>query len=130
FRRNKALINEFNSPRPGSRDLHFATKYSKSLFTQCLACLWKQHWSYWRNPPYSAVKFLYSTFLAVIIGSMFWDLGSKKGSMYASVFLMGMQSASSVQPVVAVEQTVSYRERAAGMYSAFSFAFGQVIKKK
>ncbi|PHU15683.1 Pleiotropic drug resistance protein 3 [Capsicum chinense] len=32
---------------------------------------------------------------------------------------------SSVMPVVAVERTVFYRERAAGMYSAIPFAFGQ-----
>ncbi|KAM7480400.1 hypothetical protein LguiA_028613 [Lonicera macranthoides] len=137
YRRNKALIKELNTPRPGSQDLYFPTQYSQSFFTQCVACLWKQRWSYWRNPPYTAVRFLFTTFIALMFGTMFWDLGSKRetqqdlfnamGSMYAAVLFLGVQNASSVQPVVAVERTVFYRERAAGMYSALPYAFAQVL---
>ncbi|XP_009596530.1 pleiotropic drug resistance protein 1-like [Nicotiana tabacum] len=136
YRRNKALISELGVPRPGSKDLHFETQYSQSFWTQCMACLWKQHWSYWRNPAYTAVRFIFTTFIALIFGTMFWDLGTKvsksqdllnaMGSMYAAVLFLGVQNASSVQPVVAVERTVFYRERAAGMYSAIPYAFGQV----
>ncbi|KAL7162378.1 hypothetical protein ACSBR2_042793 [Camellia fascicularis] len=137
YRRNKALITELSTPCPGSKDLYFPTQYSKSFFTQCTACLWKQHWSYWRNPPYTAVRFLFTTFIALVFGTLFWDLGSKRttqqdlfnamGSMYTAVLFLGVQNASSVQPVVAVERTVFYRERAAGMYSAMPYAFAQVI---
>lgn len=49
------------------------------------------------------------------------------GSMYAATMFLGVQNASSVQPIVDVERTVFYRERAAGMYSALSYAFAQVI---
>ena len=49
------------------------------------------------------------------------------GSMYAAVLFLGVQNAGSVQPVVDIERTVFYRERAAGMYSALPYAFGQVI---
>ncbi|XP_010249930.1 PREDICTED: pleiotropic drug resistance protein 1-like [Nelumbo nucifera] len=137
YRRNKSLIQELSTPPPGSKDLYFPTKYSQSFFTQCMACLWKQHWSYWRNPPYIAVRFIFTTFIALLFGTIFWDLGSKRsrqqdlfnamGSMYAAVLFLGIQNASSVQPVVAVERTVFYRERAAGMYSALPYAFGQVM---
>lgn len=48
------------------------------------------------------------------------------GSMYAAVLFIGIQNSLSVQPVVGTERMVFYRERAAGMYSAFPFAFGQV----
>lgn len=48
------------------------------------------------------------------------------GSMYASVLFIGVKNATSVQPVVAIERTVFYRERAAGMYSALPYAFAQV----
>ena len=48
------------------------------------------------------------------------------GSMYAAVLFIGVQNATSVQPVVAIERTVFYRERAAGMYSALPYAFAQV----
>ncbi|XP_075514272.1 pleiotropic drug resistance protein 1-like [Primulina tabacum] len=137
YRRNKALINELSIPRPGSKDLYFPAQYSQPFLTQCIACLWKQHLSYWRNPLYSAVRIVYSTFLAIIFGSMFWDIGGKRGteqnlfnamgSMYASVFFLGVQIASSVQPVVSVERTVFYREKAAGLYSALPYAFGQAV---
>ncbi|MBA0602599.1 hypothetical protein Gorai_002774, partial [Gossypium raimondii] len=137
YRRNKALVKELSNPAPGSKDLYFQTRYSQSLLTQCIACLWKQYWSYWRNPPYTAVRFLFTTFIALMFGTIFWDLGSKRtrrqdvfnsmGSMYAAVLFIGFQNAASVQPVVAVERTVFYRERAAGMYSALPYAFGQVV---
>ncbi|GLT80511.1 hypothetical protein SLA2020_519470 [Shorea laevis] len=137
YRRNKELIKELSSPPPGSKDLYFPTRYSQSFFTQCMACLWKQYWSYWRNPPYTAVRFLFTTFIALMFGTIFWNLGSKRtrqqdvlnamGSMYAAVLFIGFQNSASVQPVVAVERTVFYRERAAGMYSAMPYAFGQVV---
>ncbi|OVA06530.1 ABC transporter-like [Macleaya cordata] len=136
YRRNKELIKELSIAPPGSKDLYFPTKYSRSFFTQCMACLWKQYWSYWRNPPYTAVRFFFTTFIALMFGTIFWDLGTKTsrrqdlfnavGSMYAAVLFLGVQNTSSVQPVVAVERTVFYRERAAGMYSALPYAFGQV----
>ncbi|KAK4267500.1 hypothetical protein QN277_024273 [Acacia crassicarpa] len=137
YRRNKQLIEELGKPALGSKDLHFPTQYSQYFLNQCLACLWKQSWSYWRNPPYTAVRFLFTTIIALMFGTIFWDLGSKTsknqdlfnamGSMYTAVLFLGVQNAASVQPVVAIERTVFYRERAAGMYSALPYAFAQVI---
>ncbi|KAK8595090.1 hypothetical protein V6N13_015999 [Hibiscus sabdariffa] len=75
--------------------------------------------------------------IALMFGTLFWDLGTKTkrrqdlanamGSMYAAVLFLGIQNAASVQPVVAVERTVFYRERAAGMYSAMPYAIAQVL---
>lgn len=50
------------------------------------------------------------------------------GSMYAAVLFIGINNCSTVQPVVAIERTVFYRERAAGMYSALPYALAQVKK--
>ncbi|CAD6230895.1 unnamed protein product [Miscanthus lutarioriparius] len=137
YQRNKALIKELSQPAPGSSDLHFSSKYAQSSITQCVACLWKQNLSYWRNPPYNTVRFFFTTIIALLLGTIFWDLGGKMytsqdlmnamGSMYAAVLFIGIMNCTSVQPVVAVERTVFYRERAAGMYSAFPYAFGQVV---
>ncbi|XP_062089780.1 pleiotropic drug resistance protein 1-like isoform X2 [Humulus lupulus] len=137
YKRNKELIKELSTPVPGSKDLYFRTQFSRSFVTQCVACLWKQRQSYWRNPPYTAVRFMFTTFIGLIFGTMFWDLGSKRsskqdltnslGSMYVAVIFIGVQNAGSVQPVVDVERTVFYREKAAGMYSAFPYTFGQVV---
>ncbi|XP_073114916.1 ABC transporter G family member 36 [Elaeis guineensis] len=136
YQRNKNLIKELSTPPPGSSDLYFPSQYSQNFFTQCMANLWKQNLSYWRNPPYTAVRFIFTTIIALWFGTIFWDLGTRRnsqqdlfnamGSMYAAVLFLGVQNASSVQPVVAIERTVFYRERAAGMYSALPYAFGQV----
>nr|POF16092.1 pleiotropic drug resistance protein 1 [Quercus suber] len=137
YRRNKALIKELSAPAPESKDIYYPTKYSRSFFTQCIACLWKQNWSYYRNPPYTAIRFFFTTIIGVMFGTLFWDLGSKiskqqdlfnaMGSMYIAVLFLGVQNSSSVQPVVAVERIVFYREKAAGMYSALAYAFAQVV---
>ncbi|CAN6545234.1 unnamed protein product [Malus baccata var. baccata] len=136
YRRNKALIKELSTPAPGSKALHFPSQYSQPFLTQCIACLWKQHWSYWRNTQYTAIRLIYTTFVALMFGTMFWNLGSKTkkqkdlfnaiGSMYAAVLFLGIKNCTTVQPVVDVERTVFYRERAAGMYSALAYAFAQV----
>ncbi|GLT73000.1 hypothetical protein SLA2020_448900 [Shorea laevis] len=110
FRRNKALLRE-------------------------LTCLWKQHKSYWRNTPYNAVRLVFSTSMAIIFGVIFRGLGSRRrtkqeifnglGAMYSALMFLGPQSAGTVQPVLAAERAVFYRERAAGMYSTLPFAIAQ-----
>ncbi|TQE09771.1 hypothetical protein C1H46_004545 [Malus baccata] len=77
YRRNKELITELSTTASDSKDLHFPTQYSQPFLTQCIACLWKQHWSYWHNPLYTAIKLIYTTFVAMMFGTMFWNLGSK-----------------------------------------------------
>jgi len=49
--------------------------------------------------------------------------------MYASVMFVGITNCATVQPVVAIERTVFYRERAAGMYSVLPYAMAQVRKE-
>lgn len=76
-RRNKALISELSTPPPGSTDLHFPNQYAQSFTTQCMACLWKQHKSYWRNPSYTATRIFFTTVIALIFGTIFLNLGKK-----------------------------------------------------
>uniref|UniRef100_A0A0E0QPX2 ABC transporter domain-containing protein n=1 Tax=Oryza rufipogon TaxID=4529 RepID=A0A0E0QPX2_ORYRU len=135
--RNKNLIKELSTPHDGSSDLLFPTKYSQTFVIQCLACLWKQRLSYWRNPPYIAVNFFFTVVIALLFGTMFWGVGRKRqsqqallsamGSMYSTCFTLGVQNSSSVQPVVNIERTVFYRERASHMYSPLPYALGQVV---
>lgn len=54
------------------------------------------------------------------------DLLNLLGAMYSAVLFLGATNTSGVQPIVAIERTVFYRERAAGMYSALPYAFAQV----
>ncbi|XP_042036050.1 ABC transporter G family member 32-like isoform X2 [Salvia splendens] len=136
YKQNKILVESLSKPDKDTTELNFPSKYSLSYFGQFLACLWKQNLSYWRNPQYTAVRFFYTVIISLMFGTICWKFGSKRetqqdisnamGSMYAAVLFIGITNATSVQPVVYVERFVSYRERAAGMYSALPFALAQV----
>ncbi|KAM7263853.1 hypothetical protein ACFE04_001536 [Oxalis oulophora] len=54
------------------------------------------------------------------------DLLNLLGAVYSAIFFLGATNTTSVQAVVAVERTVFYREKAAGMYSPLPYAFAQV----
>ncbi|XP_030552874.1 ABC transporter G family member 32 isoform X2 [Rhodamnia argentea] len=137
FRHNKELVENLSRPNSSYKELKFPTKYNQSYLEQFIACLWKQNLSYWRNPQYTAVRFFYTVVISLMLGSICWRFGAKRetqqdlfnamGSMYAAVLFIGITNATAVQPVVSIERFVSYRERAAGMYSALSFAFAQVV---
>ncbi|KAL2630297.1 hypothetical protein R1flu_014983 [Riccia fluitans] len=135
--RNKALVEELSVPPPNSKNLKFPTQYSQPFFSQFSSCLWKQYLTYWRSPEYNNVRLFFALGAAVLFGSIFWNLGSKRGeqtnlfsimgAMYGAVLFIGVNNASTVQPLVATERTVFYRERAAGMYSAVPYALAQVL---
>ncbi|KAL5721281.1 Pleiotropic drug resistance protein 2 [Ranunculus cassubicifolius] len=136
YQKTQELIEELNTQKPGSEDHFLPDIFSQSFSTQCMACFWKQHWSYWRNPRYNAIRFLVTIFIGILLGLIFWNQGqniSKQqdllnilGALYTAVFFLGGSNASSVQSVVVVERTVFYRERAAAMYSPLAYAFSQV----
>ncbi|GAB4856416.1 ABC transporter G member 39 [Ancistrocladus abbreviatus] len=136
YRRNQELIVEMSSPAPDSKDLYFPTKYSRPHFAQFKACFWKQYRSYWRNPSYNVIRFFLTVVFGLMFGIIFLNKGQKigkqqdllnlLGALYSAVFFIGATNGQSVQAVVSIERTVFYRERAAGMYSALPYAFGQV----
>ncbi|XP_009141587.1 ABC transporter G family member 39 [Brassica rapa] len=136
YRRNQELIKQLSTPPPGSNDLYFPTKYSQPFWTQTKACFWKQYWSNWRYPQYNAIRFLMTIVIGVMFGLIFWQTGTKIekeqdlnnffGAMYAAILFLGATNAATVQPAIAIERTVFYREKAAGMYSAIPYAISQV----
>ncbi|KAE8673189.1 Pleiotropic drug resistance protein 12 [Hibiscus syriacus] len=137
YERNKALVMELSTPPVGAIDLYFASQYSQSAWGQFKSCLWKQWWTYWRSPDYNLVRYFFTLVSSLMVGTVFWQVGTKRdtttdlmmiiGAMYAAVMFVGIANSSTVQPIVATERTVFYRERAAGMYSALPYALAQVI---
>ncbi|KAL5782767.1 hypothetical protein ACOSP7_007796 [Xanthoceras sorbifolium] len=130
------LVRQLSEPQPGSRDLHFPTRFPQSTRVQFMACLWKQHLSYWRSPEYNLARFMFMTVAAVLFGLLFWQKGKEinneqdlfniMGSMYIAVIFLGINNCSTVLPYVATERTVLYRENFAGMYSPWAYSFAQV----
>ncbi|KAA3458581.1 ABC transporter G family member 31-like [Gossypium australe] len=59
----------------------------------------------------------------------YWDttkgLFMVMGALYSACLFLGINNASSVQPVVSIERTVFYREKAAGLYAPTSYAVAQ-----
>ncbi|KAE8039264.1 hypothetical protein FH972_011692 [Carpinus fangiana] len=135
FRNVEASIKCFSIPPDGSEPLKFSSRYSQDRIFQFLTCLWKQNLIYWRTPPYNGMRLCFTTISALVLGLIFWNVGSKRnstqnllvvmGALYSACMFLGINNASSVQPIVSIERTVFYRERAAGMYSSIAYAAAQ-----
>ncbi|GFY97083.1 pleiotropic drug resistance 1 [Actinidia rufa] len=83
YQRNKALVKELSTPPPGAKDLYFTTQYCQSTWGQFKSCLWKQWWTYWRTPDYNLVRFFFTLAAALMVGTIFWQIGTKR---YFGVF--------------------------------------------
>nr|KJB70399.1 hypothetical protein B456_011G071500 [Gossypium raimondii] len=137
YQQNQALVKALSTPPPGANDLHFITQYSQPMWGQFRCCLWKQFKAYWRTPEYNLVRLGFTLIAALIIGSIFWGAGTKlknatqlsviTGGMYIAAMFLGVNNCQTAQPVVAIERSIFYRERAAGMYSALPYALAQRI---
>ncbi|KAH1262939.1 ABC transporter G family member 51 [Glycine max] len=81
------------------------------------------------------MRLYFTAISALIFGTLFWDIGSKRestqelfvvmGALYSACMFLGVNNSSSVQPIVSIERTVFYREKAAGMYSPITYAAAQ-----
>jgi ABC-type multidrug transport system ATPase subunit len=135
YRRNKELVKELSKPAPGSQDLSFPTEFSQPLFQQLVCTLWKQHLTYWRSPNYNLVRLVFTISTGLVFGSLFWNVGPNRGNstdlftilgaLYGATIFICFNNCGTVQPVVSIERTVFYREKAAGMYSAIPYALAQ-----
>ncbi|CAN6456720.1 unnamed protein product [Victoria cruziana] len=135
--RTSAVVKELSVPPGGTKDLHFPTQFSQSSIGQFKTCLWKQWLTYWRSPEYNFVRYVYALVAALLLGTIFWGVGKDRvtsndlfiiiGAMSGAVLFVGINNSSSVQPVIDVERTVFYRERAAGMYAPLPYALSQVV---
>ncbi|CAL5431972.1 unnamed protein product [Camellia sinensis] len=130
--RNKALVKELSVPPPGTKDLYFTSQFSQPNLGQFQYCLWKLWLTNWRSPDYNLVRMFFTLacgpygLINFLAG---WqkkdntgDLTTIIGAMYAAVLFVGINNCQTVQLVVAIERTVFYREKAAGMYSALPYA--------
>ncbi|CAI9101367.1 OLC1v1038673C1 [Oldenlandia corymbosa var. corymbosa] len=137
YEKNMDTVKMLSAPTPGSKILEFPTRFSQTAWGQFKACLWKQHWSYWRSPTYNLTRVLLMTMGGLLFGGLFWNQGQKLndqqsllnifGSMLITLIFVGVNNSSSVLPYVSTERTVFYRERFAGMYSSWAYAAAQVV---
>ncbi|GLT32733.1 hypothetical protein SLA2020_073780 [Shorea laevis] len=137
YENNIELVKQLSTPPPGSRNLRFPTHFAQNGWEQFKSCLWKQNLSYWRSPSYNLLRIMLALVSSFLFGVLFWNQGQKidnqqnlfniLGSMYISVIFLGINNCSTALPHIERERTVMYRERFAGMYSPWAYAFAQVI---
>ncbi|KAF6153601.1 hypothetical protein GIB67_027468 [Kingdonia uniflora] len=135
FREVEVSIEQLSIPRAGSEPLKFTSMFSQDSLSQFRICFWKQMLVYWRSPSYNVVRITFTIITALLIGSVFWNTGTRSktsqdlfmvmGALYSACLFLGVGNASSVQPIISIERTVYYREKAAGMYSSFPYAAAQ-----
>lgn len=137
FQYHIELVKELSTQVQGATDLYFPTKFAQSTWAQFTACLWKKHWTYWRSTDYNLVRLFFTFISALFFGTIYWQCGMKietkndllkvMGALYGATLFLGITNSSLVQSIVAVERTVFYREKAAGMYSALPYALSQIV---
>ncbi|KAF6261001.1 ATP-binding cassette transporter [Scenedesmus sp. NREL 46B-D3] len=135
--RNAQLVEQLALPQPGSTPLHFDRPYAASTWQQFDVLMRRWLQSYWRNPLYNATRFAFCMLLGVVLGTVYLWKGSKReslnditnimGALFICITFLGTSNASGVQPIVAAERPVFYREVASGMYSQLPFAVAQVL---
>jgi hypothetical protein len=57
------------------------------------------------------------------------DVFNILGIAYASALFLGLVNCSTLQPIVAMEKVVFYREKASDMYSSMAYVIAQVYKQ-
>ncbi|CAN0916650.1 ABC transporter G family member 31 [Linum grandiflorum] len=137
YREVEKSIEELSVPTEGSKPLMFPTTFARDSWSQFLICLKKQNLVYWRSPRYNNARLFFTVIAALILGSQYWDVGSKRdttqslftvmGALFSACIFLGVSNSTTVQPVVSVERTVFYREKAAGLYSPLAYAAAQGI---
>jgi len=80
-RENEELIARLAQPQEGSRPLAFQHAFPQSQPRQLLLLLKKNMLTYWRSPFYNTVRFTFTIMLGLIIGAIYWGLGSSRSAL-------------------------------------------------
>ncbi|KAL6327277.1 hypothetical protein AAG906_017834 [Vitis piasezkii] len=123
YQRNQELIKELSTPSPGSKTFISHQILSK-LYYSMRGLLLETALVLLEESSYNAIRFFLTIIIGVLFGVIFWNKGEQTDKEQDLLNLLGAMFSA---PVVAIERTVFYRERAAGMYSALPYAFAQVV---
>ncbi|KAK7843637.1 abc transporter g family member 31 [Quercus suber] len=119
YRDVEASIKHFSVPPTGSEPLKFPSTYSQDTFSQLRLAYGNKILYTGEVHNTMPLGYFYCNQCIVNWNSIL-EHWFKKVNFYVPV-----NNASSVQPVVSIERTVFYRERAAGMYSPIAYAVAQ-----
>lgn len=72
------LIAKLSVPPEDKPALAFDSFFPRNYLDQFKLIFWKFWMSYWRNPTYNGTRFIFAGGLAILIGTILWDVGSQK----------------------------------------------------
>eukprot|EP00899_Mesostigma_viride_P014234 jgi/Mesvir1/22811/Mv14223-RA.1 len=113
--------------------------YAASFSVQSKLLLRRWARTYWRSPSYNLLRCLLTLLIALVFGTFYYQLGdigseptqgafqNAMGALFVSGAFLGNFNQMTVQSIIAVERTVSYRERAAGYYGGLPFVIAMGV---
>lgn len=132
-----ALVEEHAQPKPGVEDISMEMLMVSRPGIQFRLLLSRDFTVYWRTPAYNVTRLIITILIGLVFGSLFWRKGDDRttvtgvlnimGVLYSSTLFLGITNCLTVQHTVALQRTVFYRERAAGLYGVLPFAVAQQL---
>lgn len=77
----QAVIDRESQPAPNSEPIKFPQQYAQSYFSQYLQLLKRLNSTYWRNVPYNGTRFVFGTVIALLMGCILWNIGTKRSTV-------------------------------------------------
>jgi len=111
--------------------------HSNNMCSNILVLLRYRTWSHYQSPEFLGPRFGDKIFSAVLILSLYWDIGSKTDSqsmqstaalLYFIVALCGYGAAAFV-PSLTLDRPLFYRERADGLYTTPTYFIAKFLEE-
>jgi len=120
---------------PNAAPIKFSGRFAAPFRVQLKECLRKAFVQYWRSPTYSFYRLFFLSLVALIIGSVFYQIGTSDEAgihsaisvIYFTTVFSGVVNMNTVIPVMAGERAVFYRERAANTYGNLPYSISTGI---
>eukprot|EP00164_Ancoracysta_twista_P000277 GFYU01000392.1.p1 GENE.GFYU01000392.1~~GFYU01000392.1.p1 ORF type:complete len:1408 (-),score=377.02 GFYU01000392.1:90-4313(-) len=117
-----------DSSARGSK-VEFKSVFAANQWTQFVALMDRVTRSYWRSPSYNLVRFGVYLGLALLFGSVYWDINSTDqpgmfsavAAMFMTTTFVGIINMTTIVPFMMDERAVFYRERASNTYSPYIY---------
>ncbi|KAK9813535.1 hypothetical protein WJX73_005597 [Symbiochloris irregularis] len=134
-RQTLGIIKKLEQPKPGKSPLGFDTLYAQSMWRQYQLLFRRFLRVFWRTPSYNATRFTITLGTALAFVAMYWkdvkkrdrqqDVHNVQSALYAVTLFLGIYNSITVQPAIAIERAVFYRERSAHMYAVKPWCIAQ-----
>jgi len=126
---NTERLSQLLVPAPGATPVSFKNIFAQPYGVQFTSLLSKNARSYWRMPEYNLVRGVFMIVLGLLFGSLYFDndATTQPGAfarisvVFITTVFVGVVNQNTCLGVMLNERAVFYREKAAGMYSTWTY---------